>query len=32
VYMQTDGILKVISGLTTFEEVVDATGPIAFLK
>ncbi|MGC8776270.1 MAG: type II/IV secretion system protein, partial [Minisyncoccia bacterium] len=26
--MQQDGILKVISGITTFEEVESATGPI----
>jgi len=26
--MQQDGILKVISGMTTFEEVEGVTGPI----
>jgi len=28
--MQQDGILKVISGMTTFEEVEGITGPIAW--
>jgi type II secretory ATPase GspE/PulE/Tfp pilus assembly ATPase PilB-like protein len=32
VMMQEDGILKVIMGMTTFEEVEDATGPIEWLK
>ena len=30
--MQEDGVLKVISGITTFEEVEEVTGPIQWLK
>jgi len=32
VYMQQDGILKVISGITTFDEVIEATGPLVHLN
>jgi len=28
VTLQQDGVLKVISGITTFDEVVEVTGPI----
>ncbi len=31
VTMQQDGVLKVLAGITTFEEVAEVTGPIAWL-